>query len=475
MRRNVSYFAVDVDQLPVQRPDLAKGLLSDISAALAAGEIRPLAHRCFAFAEIADAFRLMQAAQHIGKIVLVPDGNRGVVVSRPPDFALRRDGVYVVTGGIGGFGFATARWLAENGAGHLALIGRRGVATPGAAERVAELEGSGASVSVHAADVGDEAALSAALAAIRARGVAIRGVIHAAAAIVDGMAGALTSADIASAFHAKLGGAILLDRLTRDDPLDLFWLFSSATTLLGAPGQGAYVAANQPLDALARRRCAEGRPALAIAWGPIADAGILAARPEERHALVRRLGARPMPASTALSALPAMVASGLPVVALVDTRWSEAPRHDLPILAAPLFDQVRGESTAAASDDALLDRLADLDDVKRRGVLESLVAEEIARVLRLGDGALDRQLPLAELGMDSLMAIELRLAIEARLRIDLPLMSLADGTSVATMAARLAELLAKPSPAEAVAELAARYEAPLDPFALGGADRVAEA
>ena len=114
-------------------------------------------------------------------------------------------------------------------------------------------------------------------------------------------------------------------------------LFSSATTLLGAPGQGVYVAANLALEALARRRRAEGLPALAVAWGPIEDAGYLAERPETRDALARRLGAKPMPAAQALAALPAMLAeSDLPVAAFAETSWNEARRF-LPILAAPLF------------------------------------------------------------------------------------------------------------------------------------------
>ncbi|HXO00971.1 MAG TPA: SDR family NAD(P)-dependent oxidoreductase, partial [Stellaceae bacterium] len=473
LRRNVSYFAVDVDQLAARRPEFAKALLGELAAALAAGEIRPLAHRCFAFAEIADAFRLMQTAQHIGKLVLVRDGNAGIAVSRPPNLALRRDGVYVVTGGLGGFGFAAAQWLAEHGAGHLALIGRRGGEMPGLTQRVAELEALGTTVGAHAADVADPVALGAVLDVIRGRGTLIRGVVHAAAAIVDGTAAGLSPADVAASLRAKLGGALLLDRLTRDDPIDLFWLFSSATTLIGAPGQGVYVAANQALEALARQRHAEGRPALAIAWGPIADAGALAERPAEREALARRLGARPMTAARALAALPAMAASGLPVVALADVSWGPAGRV-LPRLAAPFFEDIRGAATDTATDETLLDQLAGLDNAARRDLLATVVAEEAARILRLPPESIERQRPLTDIGMDSLTALELRLAIEARLRFDLPLMTLADGASVAALAARLAERLARPSQAEAVAALAARYEIPLDPFALGGTDLAAE-
>jgi phthiocerol/phenolphthiocerol synthesis type-I polyketide synthase C len=287
------------------------------------------------------------------------------------------------------------------------------------------------------------------------------------------MAATLSSTDVAASLRAKLGGALLLDRLTRDDPIDLFWLFSSATTLIGAPGQGAYVAANAALEALARRRHAEGRPALAIAWGPIADAGALAERSSEREAMARRLGSRPMTASRALSALPEMVASGLPVVALADLVWSET-RHTLPILATLLFDEIRAAATNAALDEALVDRLAGLTDEERRALLVTIVGEEAARILQLPNGGIDPHRPLAELGMDSLMALELRLAVEARLRLELPLMSLGDGTSIAALAARLAGHLNQPPEAAQTAELAVRYETSHDPFALGGIDLAAD-
>src|SRR5213078_503262 len=157
-----------------------------------------------------------------------------------------------------------------------------------------------------------------------------RGVVHAASAIGDALTAELDGFDIAGILRPKLGGAIALDRLTRDDPIELFLLFSSATTLLGAPGQGVYVAANLALEAMARHRRARGKPALAIAWGPIEDTGYLAERPEARDALARRLGAKPMPVEEALAALPAIIGSGLAMVGFAETSWNEARRF-LPI------------------------------------------------------------------------------------------------------------------------------------------------
>src|SRR5262249_34026184 len=142
-----------------------------------------------------------QSSGHIGKLVLIPDANRGVSLRRQPEMVLRRDGTYLVTGGIEGFGYECARWLAAHGAGSIALLGRRGPATPGCATRVKELEASGAEFCVYQGDVTDQGALATILDAIRKNQPPLRGVVHAASAIEDGLA-----ADISSAAAARIMG-----------------------------------------------------------------------------------------------------------------------------------------------------------------------------------------------------------------------------------------------------------------------------
>jgi len=457
LRQNISYFAIDIDQLPIRRPDLARLLLSEVSDALLQGTIRPLAHRVFSFAELDDAFRLMQSSSHIGKIVLVSGGNDGVRLRKPPEVILRRDGTYLVSGGIEGFGYECARWLAAHGAGSIALVSRRGPATPGAEARVEELAAAGAEVRVYQGDVADHASLTGILAAIRASQPPLRGVVHAASTIEDGLAADIDLAHIHRVLRPKIAGAIALDTLTRDDPIELFLVFSSATTLIGAPGQGAYVAANMALEALVRQRRAAGRPGLAVAWGPIEDAGYLAERPDTLASLARRLGAKPIPAAQALAGLAAMIASGLPMVAFAETNWAEA-RRLLPILAAPMFSENLAKVSPTAVDESLPDRLAALEPEEALVLLKMIVAEEAATILRLPAGGIDPLRPLSEVGMDSLMAVELRLALESRLRVDLPLVSLAEGTSVASIAARLAGALATGRRDGEVIALTARHE-----------------
>jgi acyl transferase domain-containing protein/NADPH:quinone reductase-like Zn-dependent oxidoreductase/acyl carrier protein len=464
LRQNVSYFAIDIDQLPIRRPDLARDLLAEVSSALSGGAIRPLAHRIFSFAELDDAFRLMQSSSHIGKLVLVPRANTGVRLREPPPVVARQDGTYLITGGIEGFGYKAARWLVARGARSIALLGRRGIDTPGCEARVRELEAAGAEVRVYRSDVSDRASLAGTLDAIRACQPPLRGIVHAASAIDDGLASEVEVARVRAMLRPKLGGAFALDALTRNDPVELFLLFSSATTLVGAPAQGVYVAANMAFEALARRRRAEGRPALAIAWGPIDDAGYLAERPETRDALARRLGAKPIPAAEALAGVPAMIASGLPVVAFAETNWNGARRF-LPILATPLFSDIRAKASASTSDESLNDRLASLDPEAALALLKMVVAEEAATILRLPAGGIEPLRPLSEMGMDSLMAVELRLALESRLRVDLPLVSLAEGTSVASIAARLAAAVSTKSNDGEFIALVARHEGAEDsPF-----------
>jgi acyl transferase domain-containing protein/acyl carrier protein len=440
LRQNISYFAVDADQLAARRPALARELLTEIMALVGDGTLVPPPRRVFPFSEAAAAFRLMQNAGHIGKIVLCPDPPLAEDVPLPRGFAVRPDRTYLVTGGLGGFGLATARWLAKRGAKHLALIGRRGAATPGACDALVQFAAAGIDARAYACDVGDENAVRAALDQIRASQSPLGGVVHAAMALDDALLADLDEMRIRAVLAPKLAGAKNLDRLTRGDALDWFLLYGSATTLLGAPGQGSYVAANGALEGVARRRNEEGRPSLAIAWGPIADAGFLAAHGDKRAALSRRLAAAPMKAEEALDQIPALWAGSRDMAALGRVNWGGA-RRAMKILASPMFEDFAAAMTDAGGGD-WRERLEGLPPDEASALIATLLREEIGRVLMLPPDRIERDRPLASLGMDSLMAVELRAALEARLDIRLPLLSLSDATNVASLASLVTRSLA---------------------------------
>ncbi|WP_052401428.1 type I polyketide synthase [Muricoccus aerilatus] len=433
-RRNVTYFGVDVDQLPSARPAEAARLLESIRGRLAGGSFRPLPYSRRGAEEVEGAFRLLQAGGHIGKIVVLPPREE----APPPVPWAPGSGTIIVTGGTSGFGLEAAKWLAARGAARLALVSRSGPAAPGLGEAMTALSALGARASAHAVDAADGAALKSLLETLRAEGP-VTGVVHAAAVFDDGAASGMDAARFARSLAPKIEAAENLDRLTAADPIDLFLLFSSATTPLGNPGQANYVAANAGLEALARRRRARGRPALTVLWGPVADAGVLAREAGTARTLARRLGVEPMPAHEALDALPELMAGGAPVVALARLSWKRAGAA-LPVLREPAFAALRAgnEDTDAGIAD-MRAHLAALPTAEAGALLVRIGTEELARILRLPAESIAPDAPVARLGLDSLGGLELRGALEARLGMPVPLSAVTEDLTVAGLAARMVE------------------------------------
>jgi NAD(P)-dependent dehydrogenase (short-subunit alcohol dehydrogenase family)/acyl carrier protein len=338
-----------------------------------------------------------------------------------------------VLGGTQGFGLECAKWLAATGARRIALMSRRGAATPGMDSALRILAALGARASAHACDATDRAALGAALALLRTEGVPIRGVVQAAAVFADGAATRQDGASFARVLAPKLAAAEALESLTADDPLHLFLLFSSATTAFGNPGQANYVAANAALEGLARQRHAQGKPALAIGWGPIADTGVLTREAAAAEKLERLSGAKPMAAQEALASLPALLAADAPVIHVARMNWS-GMQAALPILAEPAYAALGSQMTARDADGAAL---------RARLLSMAPAREEMARILRLPPEAVRVDQPLPGLGLDSLGGIELRMALERRLGISVPLTAVTEDLTLSILTQRVAGVLFK--------------------------------
>ncbi len=251
---------------------------------------------------------------------------------------------------------------------------------------------------------------------------------------------------IESVLRPKASGALHLEKIAGQLALDYLLLFSSATTLFGNPGQLNYVGANAYVEGVARRLHAKGLPALAVAWGAIEDAGYLARHIEANAGLKRRFGSTLMPSRTALNGLDwAFDAEGnqlADVCAIARVDWAMAKR-ELAAVRAPTFNSVdTGAVSRQAGQAAItLERLRAMPPEEATEALLDIVVEEIARVLRLPPKEVDRHRPLAEIGMDSLMMLELRTTVEASLQIELPMMSLASGITPADVARRVTPLV----------------------------------
>lgn len=465
-RRNLTYFGVDVDQLLLHDAKLASRLFKDISDKFAAGRFSPLPFRAFESEEAGAAMRLMQSAGHIGKIVVRPPANAFATSAAVRPFKASPNGVHVVAGGTGGFGFEAARWLARNGARRIVVASRQGRLKPEAEAAAKALRESGVQLWVEPVDLAQPASVQTLVRRIEERCGEIAGVIHAAMVLDDGLIKSLDRQRIAAVLAPKVAGALNLELALRGRDLDYFVFFSSATTLVGNPGQASYVAANGFMEGLARRRRAAGLPALAVAWGAIADAGVLARDAEKSGKLAKRIGRTGLSAENALDHLGQLLSQkdgdGVAVCAKID--WSLATQ-ELKVLKSPTFADLAQRRTAEAGSESLdLARMIEgRSDVEARAIVADVVAAQVGRILRLPAAEIDPKRPLSELGMDSLMGLELRMSFEEQFGLELPIVALSAGRSLNDVATRIvAELRGgageTTEPAhESAAELARRH------------------
>jgi NADPH:quinone reductase-like Zn-dependent oxidoreductase/acyl carrier protein len=446
-RNNISYFGIDADQLIAHRPETAERVLRQLMGLFADGILHPLPHRSFDASDVELAFRQMQASRHIGKIVVTFSDDFHPTQMRPaasPPIALRPDATYLVTGGLGGFGLSTARWLVSHGARYLALLSRTGAAAPDAREVIEQLAGAGVTAIPIACDVADSEALRRALLTVDSSMPPLRGIVHAAMVIEDALIRDMNGGQLHRVLAPKVTGALNLHELTRDRDLDFFLLYSSATTLFGNPGQAAYVAANMAIEALAQERRALGLPATCISWGPIADSGYLARNERAREALVGRLGGRALTAEIALRALDGILQTQAPQLGFLEFDWGTLQRF-LPASRAPKFSALVSHASASVAGDEtaqdLRRRLSELAASELLPAVTDIVRREIAQILRIAPERIETSASLLDMGMDSLMAVELASSIEGRLGVQLSAFALSDAPTVERIATRLAHHL----------------------------------
>ena len=473
-RNNISYHGIDADQLLAERSDLAGSLFRAMMSLFEQGAFRPLVHRTFPARRVTEAFRCMQQSAHIGKIVLTYDDVERIEAARPAParpapLSLDGQASYLVTGGLGGFGLATASWLVEKGAGKLVLLGRSGASTSDVQTKVEELRAGGAEVEICKADVCDRAALAEVIEAIDRGDRPLRGVVHAAMVLDDALVVHQSAESFNRSFDPKALGAFNLHELTRERALDFFVLFSSVTTSFGNPGQSNYVAGNLYLESLASRRLALGLPALAVGFGPIGDAGYLARNERLRDTLEARTGGAALSARQALDHLEQLMREGRSGVAVANLDW-RVLRRTLSTVRTNRFALLDPFTEEGGKGGDLHELLAGLSESEVQETVTELLTEQVAKVLRLPVERVERDASIYDLGMDSLMAVELHMAVEEHFHIHVPVMAVTEGASIAALAGRIAAQLGSRAAAaggasarsQVVEGLAARHGESLD-------------
>ncbi|MFI6619229.1 alpha/beta fold hydrolase [Streptomyces sp. NPDC050528] len=449
----VRYRAFDLGEAGAER---LGEMLARLAGLFEEGVLAPPPLTAWDVRQAPEAFRQLSRARLTGKAVLTTP-------------AAAVEGTVLVTGGTGVVGSAVARHLVTaHAVTDLVLVSRRGDEAPGAAELAAELAQLGATVRVSACDVSDRAALAALLDGIPG----LRGVVHAAATVDDGVVSALTPERLDTVLRAKADAAWHLHELTRDRDLAFFVLFSSAAGVLGAAGQGNYAAANAFLDELARHRRAQGLPAHSLAWGLWAERSALTGELTETDLdRMRRLGIRPLSTAEGLALFDTAVRSprALSVPVALDLRRPGTPAPLLRGLVRTPARRAAVNTTAGSGE--LGARLAAMAPTDRDRALLDLVRVQAAAVLGHEDHEADDVVAadraFKDLGFDSLTAVELRNRLGTVTGLRLPVSLVFDHPTPAALAAALGARLVPESAAGAVPALP-RTADDDDPIAIVG-------
>ncbi|MCX5114680.1 type I polyketide synthase [Streptomyces sp. NBC_00378] len=438
LRHNITFSTVDLIELQQRRPELFATVFREAMGQIAAQRLKPLLCTEYPLDRAADAFHLMARAGHIGKIVLtVPD--RGETTAVLPDGppVVRTDGAYIITGGLGGLGLATARWLAEQGASRIILNGRRCPSL----ETARDINELASSTTVVLGDISRPDTAQRLVTAATTGGVPLRGIVHCAMVLDDAALATVRDHQLKRVWAPKVTGAWNLHQATATHSLDWFVLYSSMSSLLGNAGQGTYAAANAWLDAFATWRTRNGSPTLAVDWGPWGETGQAVDFAER--------GYETIPTRKGLEALHSLLAHQRVQTAVIPgpaQTWipSAAAYSSLFELLAPAPSEsaepvTDGDNTLKRPQGGIRCRLEALPaGIARQTALESYLADHIRAILRTGSSTLDPHTPLKSLGFDSLLATELRIRLDTDLDVRLASNFVWQHPTVASLATALA-------------------------------------
>ncbi|NLT70348.1 MAG: SDR family NAD(P)-dependent oxidoreductase, partial [Verrucomicrobiaceae bacterium] len=439
LRNNISFFVIDLAQHLQSKPAYIARMFSELEKMFSDGSYEPLPNTVFPVTEVVEAFRYMAAGKHIGKNVLdfdlpeIPVGQ-----STKEGHRFRGDGTYLITGGAGGFGLELAVWMAKNGARHFALMSRSGPNEESLAT-IERLRASGVEVIDARGDVTSRKDLDGIIAGIQKGDAPLIGVIHGAMVLDDEFLAVLDEERFDRVLLPKMLGAWNLHEATLDIPLEHFISFSSFSAVIGAVKQSNYNAGNVFLDQLAHYRRSLGLPALTFNWGALEGAGFVARNEKTQQYLeMVGLGATTMEETLYLFGLGAP--SDATQLGTARCDWAALARFSPSVSGSNMFVDVVPRTNAGGGD-SMAARILETSPEKRLGLVEDLIAAQVGAVLGTDAARLDKDTPLTNLGLDSLMAIELVNRIEEKLGMSMPMGSVLNGPNIRDLSIPVLEKL----------------------------------
>jgi malonyl CoA-acyl carrier protein transacylase len=431
LRPDASYFPFDLGEEYQKNPDLLPSLFAHLLSGFADGSLKPLPMKVFPLENTVDAFRFMAGAKHLGKVVLTMPESASSTSN-----LVQGEGSYLITGGLGGLGLKAAQWLIEQGAKHLVLASRQGISSPEVGNEVQKLEQNGAEVLVIKADVSQEKDVAHLLAACPQP---LRGIIHAAGVLDDGVLQQQSWERFEKVMAPKVAGSWNLHHLTQDLSVDFFICFSSAASITGMLGQGNYIAANTFVDALAHYRQALGLSTLSINWSAWGEVGMAARLSQDQQLRLAAQGIDFITYPDGFQVLGTLMAqNATQVTVLPMTEWSKWLNtfQQVPPFYEYLMPDASSKLESKLSFKLELERIPEL---ARRGVLTSHVRSLVGKTLGLKEPEkIELGQRLFDLGLDSLMAIELRSYLQTSLGCNLRATLLFDYPTLETLVDYLA-------------------------------------
>ena len=444
---NLTYSAIDLDRVLRDSPEHVREIFGEIVLRLEQGVYQPTVLTTFALDELPDAMRFMAARKNIGKIVVRPPRSTQEVAAS--------DGTHLITGGSGSIALGLARRLIQRGATEIALVARRA-----ASDSVRDLQNwatsQGAVCHYRQADCTNETSMQVALDDWKEKDPAFQivSVFHTAGVLDDGLIHEMTEESLTKVLAPKVQGAIVLDRLTAQHPVKAFVMIGSVAALLGSPGQANYAAANGFLEGFAVDRRSRGLPATTVHFGPWesnprGDAQGMANDVADDGGRAKNLAARGLTLLNFDQAVDSLIDAMNPCTAsyttVVDADFgrmlSASSVKDLPSLLKSLKSETSEASSATVVDAKFLDSLATLEKSGRREALAGFLSRQLGTIMAMPADSIDPAESLAAFGLDSLMAIELKNSIEAKLDITLPISKFMNDPTLNSLAEAAGDLI----------------------------------
>jgi acyl transferase domain-containing protein/NADPH:quinone reductase-like Zn-dependent oxidoreductase len=404
---NLTFIALDLDRMLKYRPELVRAKTTMLVDKFKTGAYQHLPYHMYSVNDLAGAFGAIVRPTGIGRIVVDLNESGPIVRPQLPTPGIRSDAQYLITGGFGAFGLATARWLVRQGARHLILAGRSGPTTVEAKDQLLAFAEAGVQVDEERVDVADYPAVAAIIEHTTSSDLPLRGVFHAAGVLANCPLSSITAEFATDVLEPKLRGAVNLDRAVRelDVELDHFVLWSSISGLIGGYGQTCYAAANAGLQSLAHSRHSRGEPALCVDWGWMSGGGMAEAN-EETIRYLSAVGLRPIHMDPATDYLSECLGLEVPHVSIFDMDWGAAVATTYAVAHSGRFADFASGTAGQDSGAALRAEILALPADERGPALTAALTEVMAVVLGVTPEAVDVETPLLELGLDSLMGVE---------------------------------------------------------------------